>query len=586
VPIDSRVVTISVCDRCNARDAALVKSQQRIEELVREVAVLKDQLREALKITDLQGADLERWRELVARLQPNRPERVPSNVLQLAFEQLLASLPTPPANSTTDEAPNEPPAHANPESKGNKEPRSGKHGRRALDKTHLPVREIVLDPDEVIAVGGEGWELIGAESSERLAKQTGGYIRVRMIRRTWVRKASIECSALSLASELLGEVPGAHIVTAALPESVWPNTMGDASAVANVIVSKYDDSLPLHRQEKISARDGFKIPRSTQCDWLDAAHKYTYRVVEAMMAEGVSRSQIIATDATGAPVRAPGECRDWHVFVFIMEHDHVVFRHRRHHDKDAIRSLLPGYRGFLVADAAGIYDHLYRDHGLTEAGDWSHVRRYFWKAIPTDRTRAHQGIALIRELFQVEQAVADVSPEERLRVRRERSAPLVDLFERWLERERPHVKPRTPIDAAFGYASNLQGALRRFLDDGRLPIHNNASEAALRNLVLGRSNWMWFENETGLSWYCTFRSLIASCALHGINAGTYLEQLLRIAPHWPSTRMLELSPKYWARTLAGLDERHRRIITPPWELDPASLAVEWKPRRRATATAA
>ncbi|MEI8255335.1 MAG: transposase [Deltaproteobacteria bacterium] len=143
--------------------------------------------------------------------------------------------------------------------------------------------------------------------------------------------------------------------------------------------------------------------------------------------------------------------------------------------------------------------------------------------------------------------------------------------------------PRTPIDAAFGYASNLQGALRQFLDDGRLPIHNNASEAALRNLVLGRSNWMWFENETGLSWY---RSLIASCALHGINAGTYLEQLLRIAPHWPSTRMLELSPKYWARTLAGLDERHRRIITPPWELDPASLAVEWKPRRRATATAA
>lgn len=90
------------------------------------------------------------------------------------------------------------------------------------------------------------------------------------------------------------------------------------------------------------------------------------------------------------------------------------------------------------------------------------------------------------------------------------------------------------------------------------------SEAQLRNVVLGRHNWKWFANETGLAWYATFRSLIASCALHGLNAQTYMEQLLRLAPHWPVTRQLELSPKYWSRTIATLDDAARAIVAPPW----------------------
>ena len=100
-----------------------------------------------------------------------------------------------------------------------------------------------------------------------------------------------------------------------------------------------------------------------------------------------------------------------------------------------------------------------------------------------------------------------------------------------------------------------------------MPVHNNGSEAELRKVALGRDNWMFFENETGLDWYCVFRSLISSCALHGLNAEIYLEQVLRLAPHWPVTRVLELAPKCWKQTLEALDEHQRRIITAPWELD-------------------
>jgi transposase len=581
MPIYARVVTSAGCEQCSDREAALERAQDRIAELTRRVAILEDQLREALKLNELQGADLDRWRDLVESLQPNRPERVPHNELQLAFAQVITDLSEPAANDALASVttPSEQERRDARAARDGKESRGrDRHGRRALRKSALPVKETILDPQEVIADKGVGWELIGAEASERVAKQRGGYFRSRTILRTWARAGSKRATY-----GVGAESNSARVVTAEQPESVWPKAMADASAVAHVIVSKYDDSLPLHRQETITAREGFKVARSTQCNWLEAAYDYTHRVVEAMAEEGLRLSEVIATDATSAPVRARGECKNWSVFVFIMEHHHMVFRHTRVHDGDSFRAMLPGYTGNLVADAARIYAHLYRDHGMTESGDMSHMRRYFWKVIPTDRPRAMQALGLIRELFAIERDLSDKPPEERLRCRRERSLPIADLFDRWVKAQQPHAKPRTPLARAIGYYLNHRDALRHFLEDGRVPIHNNASEAALRKLVLGRANWMHFENETGLKWYCTFRSLIASCEMHGLNAEQYLEQLLRLAPHWPTHRMIELSPKHWRGTIANLDERGRRIITPPWELESNALRVE---KRRVSVVAA
>lgn len=117
------------------------------------------------------------------------------------------------------------------------------------------------------------------------------------------------------------------------------------------------------------------------------------------------------------------------------------------------------------------------------------------------------------------------------------------------------------------------GFVQRFVDDARIALHNSASEQQLRNLALGRHNWTFFANETGLRWYTTFRSLIASCRLHGLNAETYLEEVLRLAPHWPVHRVLELAPKYWPATRERLEATQRAILVRPWE-----AAVERSPR--------
>src|SRR5690606_19943057 len=136
-----------------------------------------------------------------------------------------------------------------------------------------------------------------------------------------------------------------------------------------------------------------------------------------------------------------------------------------------------------------------------------------------------------------------------------------------------------PLLKAIGYYLNQRDGLRRFLDDGRLRIHNNGAEGQLRNLAQGRATWRYVVNRTGLNWYTTFRSLIASCHLHGLNPPTYLEEGLRLAPHWPATQMLALSPKYWAQTRAALNAAQLDCLRSPWDKFAAQLSPLLPPRR-------
>lgn len=228
--------------------------------------------------------------------------------------------------------------------------------------------------------------------------------------------------------------------------------------------------------------------------------------------------------------------------------------------------MLAGFRGHLLADAAPIYDALYESGHVIEHCCWFHCRRYFYRALETDKTLALGPLSLIAKLFEIDGECAEISDHDvRTTTRAQRSKPLLELLDQWMDRHRDQVDPRGPLATAIGYYDNQHDALHRFVDDARIALHNNSSEQQLRNLALGRHNWTFFANETGLRWYTTFRSLIASCRLHGLNAETYLEEVLRLAPHWPAHRVLELAPKYWTATREGLDDKQRAILARPWE---------------------
>lgn len=541
------------CERCTALSAELTALGVRNKQLEHEAKQLHAQLRETVKLVELQKADLERYRAAYERVQPNTPERVPTNQLQLAFERVLLALQDVPATKAVAAA-----AKASGTAEKKEKRKQGPHGRRRLELTSLPVERVEMDPDEVVAAGGEGFEQIGEEVSERVAFKRGGFVRLRIVRRKWARvteKAAVESNVVELRK----------VVVAPLPDSVWPNTMAEPSAVAQNIIAKYDDSLPLHRQERISARNGFTVPRSTQCGWLGAAYAMVYRVVEAMLAEAKATAFCIALDATGAPVRAPGECEDWHIFVLLADREHVVFQYMQHQTSTAIEAMLEGYRGHLLLDAAPVYDALFGGGDRVEVACWFHQRRYFWRALETQKELALEALSLIAKLFDIERRMKVLPVSEKTVARADAARPVLAMLDAWVARNRDKADPRGPLAQAIGYYDNQREALHQFLTDGRLRLDNSVSEQQLRNVALGRHNWTFFENETGLRWYCAFRSLIASCALHGINAHEYLEQLLRLAPSWPVARVLELAPKYWKGTLAKLDARQRATLERPWE---------------------
>jgi transposase len=593
--------------------AALKAAVARAGELTRlrkENAELKAVVAEVQKALDAAEADLRRYRDLYEERRPNVPEHVAASDQERALDDVLKDLgvelrsPENDTGGTSGQAdvdcpedgsppsapgasPDEPAA---PPKRPRKTPRvapaGGGHGRRNLNASSLPDETVVLDPREVLAARGVGFRLVGAETSYRVAFRPGRYVRLRVIRRTWVRvspsrrdangndasvdsagQGSVDGGAPQISPALadLASAPDAELITAPIPGSLSPNSFADASAIADALVSKYDDLLPLNRQEKISRREGFPISRSTLCNWFTPTHAVLSRIVEAMFVDAKTAPDL-ASDATGAQVRpaSMGPCETWHVFVFVAEKAHVVFRHTRTHDSVVLSKMLQGFRGTLLGDATSIYSPLVTAGMIVLACCWAHVRRYFFKALESDRARSLEAIAIIGELFDVERVCRDVDDADKTSKRAALARPVLKLFDQWLDRERPRVDPRSPLHAAIQYADNQREELHRFLQDGRLRIDNNVCEGLLRNLVLGLNNWRYFQTETGLRWYTTFRSLIASCHMHEICPQRYLECVLRLAPHWSQRRMLELSPKYWRATAAKLTPEQVAIVRPSW----------------------
>jgi transposase len=426
----------------------------------------------------------------------------------------------------------------------------------------------------------ERYKRIGEESSDRLAFREATYMVLRLERPKFIAldaQPSVEPPPAAVEEDAGDEeTPSAgdeatpsrsyrvtRVLCADLPGSVWPRVMADVSAVTQVVLAKYDMCLPLHRQERASPRCGYHLPRSTQCDWIETAYNFVYRIVDAMFEDSL-HAHCLATDATSAPIRTAGKSVPWHVFVFIADASHVVFRPARHHDGETIRKFVGRYKGYLLADAATIYDALYEAGHIVEVSCWAHLRRYFFKARATEPALALEALAIIGKIFEIGRETEEIPMPGRTADRARRMQPHLELLDRWIAANRKHVEPRTKLAAAFTYYDNQYDTLRTFLRDGDLRLDNNVSEQQLRHLVLGLHNWNVFETSAGLDWYCVFRSLIASCALHGIEAQEYLNEVLRLAPHWPVSEMLALSPRYWAHTRASLTAEQRAIISPPW----------------------
>jgi hypothetical protein len=243
----------------------------------------------------------------------------------------------------------------------------------------------------------------------------------------------------------------------------------------------------------------------------------------------------------------------------LADQDHVFFEYRERHTSDAVCDMFRGYSGYVHADASAIYDSLFRgaavDRGPppTEVACWAHARRKFWEAATAHSQLGREGLLRIRALYELEAKWAELPPIQRREFRQAQSRPLLDSFFTWVEIQRASTQERGLEHTALHYVIRQEQALRRFLEDGRLRLDNNASERALRPIAIGRKNWLFFGSDSHAESAANVFSLVASCKLHGIEPERYFTEVIRLLPYWPKTRLLELAPKYWVATRSRLD---------------------------------
>jgi transposase len=509
-----------------------------VAELAAEVARLQAALATMTAERDRYRHLYEQLREAYAKLERGLrgqlAERLPPDDRQLTLG-LLGTLLGADAPSTPAAQPVR--AHA----------RRSPTGRQPLPD-HLPRVKIELVPLDVQRQGLDQFERIGAEVSEVLERRPASAVVVELIRPKYVPKTRDRAGPTRVLIAEPAELP-------------IPRGRAGPGMLADSLVRRWQDHQPLHRLERIYARDGLPLNRSTLCGWHAELADLVRPLVDAMLADAL-RQPVLYTDATGVLVQALERCRTGHFWVLVAPERHVLFRYSRRHDSAAVDALLAGYQGYLVADAHSVYEHLYAGGAITEVGCWSHCRRYFFKTLGSEPDRAREALALIGELFRIERAIATAPRAHREAVRQAQSRPVVERFFAWCTERTAEVLPETPLAAALTYAGNQRLALSRFLADGRLPLHNNRSELELRRQVVGRRNWLFVGTDEAATVNTTFVSLLASCALHRLEPWAYLRDLFCLLPGWPQRRVLELAPAAWTQTCEQQDTQERLAANP------------------------
>ena len=512
--------------------SSVAEIAHRLDELEKRFAAAE---RERDEYRALYLETMERCRKLELGILSSKSERVADNGAQLSLD-VLAMVLGDRKRAELEAAL----AAANADQEVKAHTRRPPTGRKPLPE-HLPRVVIEVLPPEVEKKGLDAFERIGEEVCETIERRPASLVVARVVRPKFVARDRARDGQTEVYVAEPLELPIAR-------------GLAGPGMLADTIVKRWQDHLPLHRLEDVYARDGIELARSTMCGWHGALAEVVRPLVSAMR-DDAFKQPYLCTDATGVLVQQKERCRTGHFWVLVAPGRHVLFEFTRDHSSDAVDDVLAGYQGYLVADAHVVYDHLYASGDLVEVNCWAHARRYFFKALSSDPERAKVALGLIGSLFRIERTLAESPRKKKEKIREKRSRPIVDAFFSWCDAETEVVLDDTPISDAIRYARNQRVGLSRFLEDGRLPIHNNMSELALRREAVGRKNWLFVGSDEGGAVNALFTSLLASCRLCDVEPWSYVRDILCLLPRWPEHRLLDLAPVCWNETRTRDDVR-------------------------------
>lgn len=409
--------------------------------------------------------------------------------------------------------------------------------RRLRLPVQLPRIDIHHEPASSTCQCGCVLKRIGEDVSERLDFVPGVFTVERHIRGKWVCD---QCETLTQAP---------------VPAQVIDKGIPTAGLLAQVLVSKYADHVPLYRQEGIFARAGVALPRSTLGDWVGVCGLRLQPLVDALKADMLGRG-VLHADETPVQMLKPGAGKTQRAYLWAYtptSYDSlraVIYDFAPSRAGEHCRTFLQDWCGKLVTDDYSGYKAGFAT-GITELGCMAHARRKFHDLHINHQSQiAAQALELFGGLYGVEREVAELPPAQRRQHRQERALPIAEALHRWLIAQRQRVPDGSGTARAIDYSLKRWEALTRYLDDGDAPIDNNWVENQIRPWALGRKNWLFAGSLRGGQRAAAVMSLIQSARLNAHDPYAYLKDVLTRLPTHPNSRIDELLPHNWVPSTA------------------------------------
>nr|WP_269412618.1 IS66 family transposase [Lentibacillus daqui] len=335
------------------------------------------------------------------------------------------------------------------------------------------------------------------------------------------------------------------IVTAKMPEPVFPGSLASPSAMAYTMEQKYVEGMPLYRQEKHLERFGVSISRQTLANWIVyGANTWLELIYDEMRAQLLELDALHADETTLQVLSEPERPATSTSYIWLYRSGQedipiVLYDYQQTRAAKHPRRFLEGFQGYLHVDGYPGYNGL---PNVVLVGCWAHARRNFTealKALPesaaTTSVKAKEGLAFCNKLFDIERDLKDVSPQERYEKRLERSQPVLDAFSAWLREQTPRVLPKSALGKAIKYCRNQWERLEAFLKDGRLEIDNNRAERSIKPFVIGRKNWIFSNTAKGAKSSAIIYSIVETAKENGLNPFNYLSYLFEELPNMDTT---------------------------------------------------
>lgn len=405
---------------------------------------------------------------------------------------------------------------------------------------HLPREETVLNPESTTACPDCGVPLrhIRDEVSEKLEYVPAHFVVHKTVRPQY---GCPSCDTVHSAS---------------LPPSLIEKGQPGPGLLAQVVISKTCDHLPLHRQQKIYARAGVSLPASTLSDWFGEVGAALSPLAAALRRDLLAQP-VLQADETPLMVldTQKGKAKKGYLWAYVSAagsarevviYDCCLGRSGQH-----ARDMLSGWSGTLVVDDYGGYKALFRDEDengdkrvpAVEAGCWAHARRKFADLFKMNcAPEAAEALVYMGYLYDLEHAIRARSAEQKRRWRQRYAKPHVEVFHGWLTEKKATSAPGGVLHKAIGYVLKRWTALLAYLDDGRVPVDNNRCERAMRPVAMGRKAWLFAGSQRAGERMADLMSLVETARLNGLEPWGWLREVLEKLPSWPASHLDELLP--------------------------------------------